>query len=71
MLSFFDYMYFFSNKYIQINNSTKTKIRIFMDIVPLTLVFVLLALRHFEAKSLVSASFLVSESVPFSFEKRG
>jgi len=42
-------MYFFSNKYIQINNNTKTKIKVRIDMA--LLVFGLLLRFHFEIKS--------------------
>jgi len=56
-------MNFFSNKYIQINNNTKTKIRNFIDIVPRDVTFVFLLCFHFEIKSLVSESSPKLESV--------
>ena len=58
-------MYFFSNTYIQINNNTKIKIKVRMDMA--LLLFGLLLRFHLEIKSFC---FDVSElgSTPFSLE---
>lgn len=63
-------MYFFSNKYIQINNNTKTNIKVFMGIAPLALDLFPLLSRHLEIKSLVLVSLSKLESVWFSLENR-
>lgn len=56
-------MYFFSNKYIQINNNTKIKIKTFIDMAPRDFTFVSLLFRHFETKFLVSELLSKLESV--------
>jgi len=51
-------MYFFSNRYIQINNNTKTKIKDLIRMAPRVLGLAPLLFRHFEIKCLVlEASF--------------
>jgi hypothetical protein len=64
-------MYLFSNKYIQINNSTKTNIKVLIEITPLALGLWPLLSRHLDIKSLVLFSFSKLESVWFSLENRG
>ena len=44
-------MYFFSNKYIQINNNTKTKIKVRIGIALRVLVLPPLLNRHLDVKS--------------------
>lgn len=61
-------MYFFSSKYIQINNNTKTKIKVPTDKVPLTLR--LLPCFHLDAKSF-SLDFSELELTSSSFENLG
>lgn len=61
-------MYFFSSRYIQINNNTKIKIKILVRITPLALGLEPLVLRHFEIKSLVLVSEFKLESSELSFE---
>lgn len=58
-------MYFFSNKYIQINNNTKTKIKVRIDMALLT--FCLLSRFHLEIKSFLFTP-SKSESELLSFE---
>ncbi len=58
-------MYFFSNKYIQINNNTKTKIKVRMDMALLT--FCLLSRFHLETNSFL-LDLSKSESTSLSLE---
>ncbi len=61
-------MYFLSNKYIQINNNTKTMISVRADMTPFTLTLLSLLRFHLEIKSIFFAS-LESASFSFSFEE--
>lgn len=61
-------MYFFSSRYIQINNNTKIKIKVLVRIKPLGLALEPLVFRHFEIKSLVLESVFKLESSELSFE---
>ncbi len=64
-------MYFLSNKYIQINNNTKNKIKVRIRIAPLVLGLEPARFLHFEINSLLLESLFKLESTLFSLENRG
>lgn len=64
-------MYLFSSKYIQINNNTKIRIKVLIDITPLVLGLGPLLFRHLETKSFVADSSGLLESEELSLENLG
>ena len=63
-------MYFFSNKYIQINNNTKTNINIFIGVTPRYFGLRPLVSIHLDIKPLILLSLSKLELPWFSFENR-
>ena len=61
-------MYFFSNKYMQISNNTKTIMSVRIGITPLTFLVFSLCRFHLETKSMFLASSNLS-TLSFFFEK--